>query len=561
MITLDFNGSEPVNWLIAAILVAMPIVQFWLISRNTTLTVGRKRLRLLLNGLLWLVLVGYVLQIHWKTTSVATHVLVAADDVPASYVRQLKDSLGVSRSFTVADLKESRFDAGKFDSVTVVGQAIEPPVLSQLAGPVLQWIPYYAPDQMQTIGWKGVVWKGELQKVVGGIQSSRKQILKINYAGQTLDSLELHEGFNAFALQFPAFSQGRTATELVLGGKTIDTVRFFTRATRPLSYQFVLDNPDFESKTLADWLGQKGNSVQLTTTVSKDVSNSLAINQARGTSKKLNPDILITDPANAANPLIKKAVADGKSVLFINFTNPETETRVINQALSSNWKVRKVSNETSIAVGKDLNALPYRLANPVNQIAVAHYPVAVQKNVGKIGVSLLSETYPLKLSGDSVAYERSWNTILAQLQPSFKNNIQVEAPLVKGERGVIRFNAFSAKPARVRIGRDFAEVTHSPINDLSADVPYLFSQTGWQSVQDSVEVYVSEPGSTLIKSRLVSQYIQAHSKYQTLAGAVRQQAGPDGRTARTLESRLPDWVWLLAFLLCFTALWVEPKFV
>jgi hypothetical protein len=49
------------------------------------------------------------------------------------------------------------------------------------------------------------------------------------------------------------------------------------------------------------------------------------------------------------------------------------------------------------------------------------YPVAIQKTATKIGLSLISETFPLKLSGDSAAYERIWTSILTQLQPAFND--------------------------------------------------------------------------------------------------------------------------------------------
>jgi hypothetical protein len=121
---------------------------------------------------------------------------------------------------------------------------------------------------------------------------------------------------------------------LVLNQKPLDTLRYFTRNTEPIAYQFMLDSPDFESKTLADWLGKKGYSVQLTSTISKDISNRTTINRAAA------PDVIVTDPANAANPIVKKAVAQGKPVLFMNVSDAETASKTINQAVGTAWRVK-----------------------------------------------------------------------------------------------------------------------------------------------------------------------------------------------------------------------------
>ena len=79
----------------------------------------------------------------------------------------------------------------------------------------------------------------------------------MRYAGRTLDSVALNVGDNNFRLTFPAFSEGRTVTTLDLGGQTIDTLRFFTQPARKLNIRFLLDNPDFETRNLATWLGKQ----------------------------------------------------------------------------------------------------------------------------------------------------------------------------------------------------------------------------------------------------------------------------------------------------------------
>ena len=549
-ITVTFNPADFISWLILFLLAVLLVVQVGLVVRNGTLPVRRKWLRGILNVLLWSLLLAYFLQIEWEIKPDSTSVWIADLDVPASAVNQLKDSLKSREVVRVSAFKEasfrSRLTDGMIDTVTLVGTGFSPDVLGQLSRQTVEWIPYAQPDQVQMLRWKAILRKGEMQSVSGRLQASQERVLKLRFGNQTLDSLPVKTGTTAFAFQFPAFSQGRTELTLVLDQKPLDTLRYFSRSSQPIAYQFILDSPDFESRMLADWLGKKGYSVQLTSTISKDISNRLSINRVA------TPDVIITDPANATNPVVKKAVVQGKPVLFINLSDAETETKTINRALGTSWRLKRLSNETTIPIGSGLQALPFQLTEALNQFPVVGYPVAVQKTTAKIGISLVSETFPLKLSGDSVTYDRTWTAILTPLQPAFTDNIQLDAPVFKGLRSVIHFNNLIRKPAEIRLGNDTVRLDYSAINPLSADVSYGFGRTGWLALQDSLAVYVDQPGEKpVFGNRLVSDYLRARST-----------AVPDTRpdSQRGFPAKIPDWVWILLFLSGLTALWIEPKF-
>jgi hypothetical protein len=545
------NWTEPITWFIALSLVILLIGQLWLISRNQSLPSGRKGLRAGLNVLLWLVVVGYFLQFQWERERPATHALLVGDEVPSAVARQIRDSLNLQDSFTSRNLKDD------YDSLTLLGQRFPLATLTQISQSALQWIPYAEPNTVQDLHWKGIVRQGEIQTVTGRIQSAEDALLRIKFGGRTLDSVALHEGKNTFALQFPAFSRGRTQTELVLGQTTLDTVRFFTRPTEPLTILFLLNSPNFESNTLAGWLGKQGHTVQVSTTLSKNISSSVSINKAGKSSGKTTPDLIITEAANATTPPVRKAVADGKAVLFINIVNPETESRAINQALGSRWQVRKTSNEAAIPVGNGLNALPYRFAESMNQFAVAGYPIAVQRSTrglsGRIGVSLLSETYPLSLSGDSLTYSRVWTAVLARLASSDKPTIQVNSPVYSSLQQELLVNNTAGSVRQLVVGQDTLPLRQTPFNERSAIGSSLFRQTGWQSTQDSLALFVDtrNPTNPIANRAAVSRFVLAHAQARPVTSQL----------SRTTTTRVPDWVWLVLLIGCFTALWIEPKLV
>ncbi len=548
MIQLNFDRNDPMNWLIALVLVALLIVQVWLVVRNKSLTSNRRWLRLSLNPLLWLVVVAYALKHNWQKTRPETHALLIGDDVPGTFAGRVKDSLRSQDAFTARTFTDD------YDSVTLVGQDFPTETLTRLSRTTVRWVPYDQPDRLQTVHWKGIVRQGEMQRITGRISSSKPQRLAVRYGRQTLDSVALREGDDAFTLQFSAFARGRTQTELVLNNTTLDTLRFFTRATKPLTIQFLLNNPDFESKTLADWLGKQGHSVTITALLSNGLSSNVTINQPRQSSVK-RPDLIITEPANAANPVVRKAGAEGRAVLFINLTNPAAEVVAVNRALGSRWRVRRTSNQETVLVRNGLTALPYQFVSAPNQFAVPGYPVAIQRTAerqgtGRVGVSLLSETFPLALSGDSTTYHQVWTTALTRLQPVRPDNVRIDAPVFRNDDGNVSINKPTKRLTQIRVGPDTVALTTAPLNEQSIAGRIRFSEVGWQPVADSLAVYVANPtGSTVAQRRLVQRFVQAHAKVSAVSGA----------TDRLVTRRVPNWLWFVLLTVCLTALWVEPK--
>ncbi|MPR34069.1 hypothetical protein [Salmonirosea aquatica] len=508
MISFDFsfNSSDPFHWLTAILLAAFPVVVFGILWRNKTLTPRRKWLRGGLNLFLWLVLLGYLLQPTWTKTSDSARALLVGAEVPSAMARRWQDSLGLNERFGSQEFLKKKL-AAHFDSVTLLGQDFTPDLLAQLTSGTVEWQPYFSENQIQNLAWQGTLRLGEMQRITGSVQSTKKQWAKIKFAGETLDSTQLAEGSNSFSLQFPAFTEGRTATELFVNDKFVDTLRFFVRSRPVLSYQFILDSPDFESRTLAEWLGRQGNAVTVTTAVSKGIQQSTTINggMAQGTL----PDLIVTDPGNASNSLVKKALAAGKSILFIGLTQAESNLTTINRALGTGFSIKRTTSETAAQVAPNLTALPYAFNESLPQLTVPGYPVAVWNKVGKVGVSLLNETFPLKLSGDSVAYARIWNTVLAQVQPPSGSGVLADAPLFKGLAGRFSLNMDAEIPTRFPVGQDTVVLQTSPLNQQVAETNYLFGQSGWIGAGDSAEVFVEDSTSTLFLTRRMAHYIKA----------------------------------------------------
>ena len=547
MISFDFslNTSDSLHWVLLVLLAAFPVAVGVLLWKNKTLPPRRKWLRGGLNGLLWLVLLGYLLQPTWTVATASRRALLVGGEVPAAVARSWQDSLGIEEQFGAQAFLKKKL-AAQFDSVVLLGQDFSPEFLAQISSAALDWQPYFPENQIQNLDWQGILRQGEMQRVSGVAESAQKQWLKIKYAGETLDSTQVSEGQSTFRLAFPAFAEGRTATELFLGENFVDTLRFFVRPRPTLAYQFILDSPDFESRTLAEWLGRMGHAVTVTTTVSKGIQQSATING--GVGEGTLPDVVITAPGNASSVLVKKTLAAGKSTFFMGLTQPEANIATINRALGTGFSIKKTTSEPAVQLAANLTASPYQFNEALPQLTAPNYPAAVWN---KVGVSLLNETFPLKLSGDSITYAKVWNTILAQVQPPAEYTLRADAPLFKGLSGRVVLNTNSELPKQMSIGQDTTTWQPSPLNEHSAQADYLFGKAGWIPLGDSAEGFVEDSTSNLFPTRRISDFIRAQRAAQLTALA------PNSKPRR--QEKVDDWIWLVLFVIVCTALWAEPK--
>lgn len=530
-----------IDWLIIIGLCLLLAVQLWSLWRKKT---ERFWVKFTLNTLLWISVCLLYFNPSWSKNIDSNKVLIYDADIPQTIIQANKDSLKIGEVFSVSAFKQKMLDkpdfASKLGQIYVLGQEATPEILSKLNQKTISWIPYFKKDELQDINWNGLLKKGEIQEITGKIEVSESKLLKIKFGNQTLDSLKLPRGFSNFTLRFPTFAIGRNEMSLTLDQDLLQNISFFTTKNQAQNILFLLNNPDFESKTLADWLGRNGNKVETITTVAKNTQNKVSINNT----KNFSPNIIITDPSNASNSIVKKAFLEGKSVLFINVENPNVAAQNINQNLGTKWSLKRISNENNLPISQDLTAHPYEFQVESFQKNVADYPVSVQKRVGKVGFSLLNETFPIKLSGDSLTYAKIWNSIFHALNPSSDNNTIVDAPIFQDVNKTITLNSSKIENSW-HLANDTIQTLRSAINPFSSKTNYVFRSNGWQTFQDSSEIYVEENQTALAKANLLKPYLKTSNVSQSQAQAI--------------DVTMPNWIWFVLIVFVLTLLWIEPK--
>lgn len=553
MIHTDFNWTGPLNLLLLLAALALLALQCGLLYTRHRHS-ERLGVRLVLNGLMWLSMVCWVLDPYFKSKVGSKVGILVAGNVPSEVAGRIRDSLAGAEVIAADEIANRQAD-----TLVMVGQEFDDNVFASVRQlkntPYVRWKPYFGRGELRDLHWKGILRKGEMQRIEGSIQLASKKTLQLRYAGEssaghrfaghTLDSVVLGAGDNNFRLTFPAFSEGRTTTTLDLDGKTIDTLRFFTQPAQKLTIRFLLDNPDFETRNLATWLGKQGHSVLYDAALSKNIRSKLNINRAA------EPDLVVTIASNAAGIAVKKAVNAGKSVLFLQLGDPVTDIRLINNALGTRFRTVKISNEESVPVSSSLTALPFRFESNGFQTRIPHYPVATEKTAGKIAVSLLNETFPLQLSGDSIAYGKIWNEILAYARPAQSSVIEWDAPVFENVPVTMHLNNFQPLPRFLRLGQDTISTVISALNDRSAAATFLPVQSGWVPLHDSLntELYVQDYSPLRYASRM-QHFIQSTQKTDLTTS-------PEDNAVAT--GKLPGWAWFAWLMLCLAALWIEPK--
>lgn len=510
--------NTTLQW-IALLVFAVFVV--WRLLKQSNLSTKQRNVKFLLNALLFVVLFLFILQPKWSQSPLEKGVLVYGKGV--NY-KVLKDSLKLDKAVTYTDFK-SDFDDYSFNKIYLAGQDFEPDLLSRLAGKDVQWIPVFPKNVLQEISWDGTLNRGDLQQVSGKIDLSEKSTLKLVYADKTLDSLVLDKGFQSFKLSFSAFSEGRIEAVLKLGNETLETIRFFAKPRPNTSVVMLLDNPDFESKVLAEWLGTQGFSVDIQTEVAKQTLHQTQINKSEA------KNLVITTPDKAGDASVRKALANGNSILLYGLVN--NDLSAVNKALGTGFSLKRISEAENIKVDKELTSLPFTFNPKSNQRNTQTF--AFQNVGGKVGVSLLNETFPLKLSGDSVTYSSVWSEMINSLTLPDSNFVYFKAPVYKDV--VSKIIALNYEPEELLLSKDTVALQTSPVNAQKKNTEYFFKNTGWQD-----EVYVYEnPNAYLL------QWLKANSENRTHVAL------------KTSEQTLPDWLWFLLIVLCLTALWVEPK--
>lgn len=328
--------------------------------------------------------------------------------------------------------------------IHVLGFGLDQAELAQLDS--VQLIPHLSltPEGFTATHWSDKIQVGELLLVSGQYYQEQKKATTIYLqSGATmLDSLTLSAaGPNRFTLRYQPKQAGRFVFSLVRknssGKKLAGLIPVQVEPHKLYQVLLLPASPNFEFKFLKNFLAGQQHGVAWRIPISKNIYQTEYLNLAKKPLDRLTPsllssfDLIITQPDILQNltptekTVLSRAVQAGLGLLFL----PESLPLKTSPALFRDFKFFSLSNPSDNLVPvswqdqtKPLAAatLPFAIAVKANQKQLVwsgnHTLAASQSyNWGKVGISLVPQTFSWQLAGNKIQYAAYWSGLLGQL--------------------------------------------------------------------------------------------------------------------------------------------------
>ncbi|ERM82283.1 hypothetical protein P872_19050 [Rhodonellum psychrophilum GCM71 = DSM 17998] len=536
---IDFTPYFPFSWtmLFVSVLVVLWGLQlFWFWKSRAS--GKRKAIKSLLSSWLTLVLIAFLLQPNWQTSQSSAPVLIYSNKIPKEKRDFLKDSLKVDKILAKQDYNQEG------NPVYLLGQDYGMPFLQSLKGKTIHWIPDIPKGQLSFLEWKGMIRQGEIQQVSGSFFQSDAAKIELQLNGETINAQELGPSQTTFRLEFTGKIPGKNEVELLLGGERLGAIHFFVQEATPKNIVFQFGFPNPEIRFLTQYLAEKGEKVSSTT----QVSQSLDVVTATGWQD--STQLVITEVSQLNNRTIKVALEQGASLLIMNLSAPFREIPMINKLLKTDFELESIGTGEQREIQNGLSAFPDRFVSKMGQNDLLEGAFAFQPTGNsKIGISLLEGTFPLLLQGDSIGYNKVWDQILGAMAVDEETNWNIPQPAFSHTLNRISLNQKNGPDEFAVLGQDTVFLQPSLINPLSASGLWQPAESGWISLNDSLDTYSYglEEWAGLEPIKAMSAFLKA-SKSSTPA------------VATVMEARkIGDWVWLVLIMVAFGLVWLEPR--
>ncbi|MDI1323380.1 MAG: hypothetical protein PSV36_11570 [Algoriphagus sp.] len=504
---------------------------------NSNLSANRKLLRISLNAVLSLFLIGLIFQPVWEVTKATEPTLVFPKEMKKDRIQFWKDSLGIQKAGRIDQLKPES------NPVYLVGTDYSSEQLHQISDRQVQMIPENKVEEFEFLDWKGILRQGEIQKIQGSIQVGSPTEISIRLGEEILDQVTLEQGIKEFELTFAAKIEGRNELILSLNGVQKAKIRFFTQATQPKKYSLNFSFPDLETRLLSQYLRNQGELVSEEIQVSRDTRIQTSGN------RKDTLEVLITEPSQVSGRTVKEAIAKGSQVIFIQTAEPEKSVQAINRALKTDFSILQTGSENRVLENGG-EALPFRFESGFGKNLLLEESVAIQQiGNSQIGLSLLGPSFPIALAGDSLLYGRIWDEILGAMYPAEAQNWELNAPVFSGFPSGILLNQKDGEANSISLGSDTVFLSPSLINPQTSSGEFIASETGWISLGDSLEVFVYTQNElkNIFQNRMIHDFLKSGNQNNQRIDLI------------TKEQKVPDWLWLAAILIVMTLVWLEPR--
>jgi len=466
------------------------------------------------------------------------------------------------------------------DTIFVLGNGIKTYDRRQLEGKSIKYIKGEIPEGI-------IKFKYQLENAVGdsavftGLYSKpdkENKLLLEGPGGEVLDSIILSDASEkSFQLSTNLKSAGNYIYNLIEKDSigtilSSDPIPIKVKERDKLKIMVVNGFPTFETKYLKNFLAEMGHEVIVRSQVTKGKFKYEAFNIKQDPIRNLSIqileslDLLLID-YNSLKTLssserhnLEKSVSENGLGVFIQ---PEAGLFRSNSGFLSFDFTPENSVEASLAENIELSKYPFSfkedfIIQPIQTTGKQILSANKRVGQGKVGTSVLQNTYGLLLEGHSLAYQQLWTKHINSLS---KRAIPKAEWLSDLKMGVpdepFQFQVRTLESAPIVRNDDGAII---PLR-RAIDIPSLWTgitypkSIGWQQLslqQDSTnvfDIYVTE-----------SEKWNALKFYQRIQGNLRNvESGSSNQSNYKKAIPINLLYFYLLFLLCMGYLWLEPK--
>ena len=609
-------AQTPAFWLAAVAVFAFTLFRIWQRS-------NRKRLgmRLAAGVLAVFALCGLGLQPAWLGTSEPEEVVLLTPGMPAQHLQTALEALPrAARVFSLPEADTSLLNGRAHEAILDVGylkrhhpalgrmhvlghglraydwsELDSLPISAQLAPPVLG---------IQSVSWQRDLALGEKLQVQGRVVGLPNENCRVQLfdPGGAADSLEISSQTGGqFAFLSAPRATGKFLYRLLLESARGDTLAHETlevavRAPRPLRILIAEATPRFETKYFKNWTSQRRHALALRTLISRDRYREEFINLSARNLRQITPALLrdfsaiivdgrtlATLPPHDRQALRAAIATEGlglliipDEVIFANENFPEKNFFTdFEFAPFAEFQPRLVRPRWPTLDTVQISAIPaapgeiqraWDIKPMITDDMERWLAAARRRGAGKIGLSLIRDSYRWILEGRREVYAAYWSYLLAELardlNPQEQWNLRQAQPVLIDQPLDLTVHSFQSDP--VAIVTDGTGQADSVFLAQDVNEPqrwhgtYWPASTGWHAIAASA----GEASWFFVSAPRQWQTWQQAQKITATQQHAQRHAGsrnPDAATSRAHARPVPLAWFFLAFLLGAGSLWLEPK--
>ena len=405
------------------------------------------------------------------------------------------------------------------------------------------------------------------------------QIILQGPGGAGLDSVQFKKGDSkTLQLKSQLKAKGNFVYSIVekdsLGNvQTTDPIPVQVNEKQKLKILIINGFPTFETKYLKNFLAEAQHEVTIRSQVTKgkfvyeNYNTSVKNINALSEKNVEDFDLLIID-ANSLKSLptsqksgLKKAIIEQGLGVFIQ---PDTDFYRF-QGDFSDFVFSHDGDEIvnlDVAMRLTMTKYPFQITSqfglePIEKSGTEIISAYKQNGIGRIGTTVLSNTYQLVLEGHEEEYKKLWSETITAVGKKSQSSAEWEASYfgVQNEPLNFRLRTKISEPrVHIRNGYDIALRQDVDVSSLWSGTMYP-QKTGWNSLvieQDSMQVahfFVTD--SVKWHAMFARQTINANKTYVSK----RKNVALQGQSKQPVN---PLWFYVL-FIFAMGFLWLEPK--